>query len=406
MTDTIRTAPPSAETTVLPAAADGRPPVAADERRRPPGELRVRLHRVTPEGTATLLGSMAGAVALTWVLYERVLPTSGALGFWLCCYAVFLGLYATSCVNQWGTRAAVDRVVAVAVGSACLGVLALLIDLIGYTAYRGIDALAHLNFFTDTMSDAGPLSSLQVGGAVHAMIGSLEQLALATAFSVPLGILAAVFMSEMGGPLARLVRIFVDAMTALPSIVAGLFILSLWIVTFRLGQSGFAAALAIAVMMMPIVTRASDLVLQLVPSTLREAAYAMGASQWRVVWSVVLPTARSGLTTAVVLAMARGIGETSPVLLTAGFTKDLNTNPFSGQQANLPVYIWTYVHYPQATYISRGFGAGLTLMIVVLVLFVTARLLGGKPPGEISRRQQRRIARTARRVDRTKESPA
>lgn len=341
---------------------------------------RLKLRRPTPAAVASLAGSAVGGLSLAWVLYERVLPTSGALGFWLCAYAAFVGLYGLCCTLQWGGQFARDRVVAVLVTTACLLVIALLCDLIGYSAYRGVDAIRHTNFFTDTMSDAGPLSGLDVGGAAHAMVGSLQQIALASMIAVPLGILAAVFTAEIGGRFAALVRIFVDAMTALPSIVAGLFILSLWVATLRLGQSGFAAALAISVMMLPIVARSADLVLRLVPDSLREAAYAMGAGQWRVVWNVVLPTARSGLTTSVVLAVARGVGETSPVLLTAGFTKDWSVNPFSGQQANLPVYIWTYVHYPQASYISRGFGAALTLMLVVLLLFVIARLLGRKAP--------------------------
>jgi phosphate transport system permease protein len=186
-------------------------------------------------------------------------------------------------------------------------------------------------------------------------------------------------------------------MTALPSVVAGLFVLSLWIVALGYRQSGLAAALAITIMMMPIVTRASEIVIRLVPGTLRVAAYALGASQWRVAFTVVLPTARSGLTTAVVLAMARGVGETSPVLLTAGFTKEFNSNPFQGNQVSLPVFIFTnIVKYPQPNIIARGFGAGLTLLLVVLVLFVTARILGGRTPGELSRRQRRQVARDAK----------
>ena len=130
---------------------------------------------------------------------------------------------------------------------------------------------------------------------------------------------------------------------------------------------------------------------------MREAAYALGASQWRVAFTVVLPTARSGLTTAIVLAMARGVGETSPVLLTAGFTKEFNSDPFSGPQTNLPVYIFTNItKYPQPNIIARGFGAGLTLLAVVLVLFVTARILGGRTPGKLSRRQERRAEREAK----------
>src|SRR5262249_48538540 len=145
----------------------------------------------------------------------------------------------------------------------------------------------------------------------------------------------------------------------------------------------------------PIVTRASEVILRLVPGGLREASYALGASQVKTVFTVVLPTARSGMATAVILAMARAVGETSPVLLTAGFTSGVDANPFSGPQTSLPLYIWTYVRFPQATMVSRAFGAALALMLMVLVLFALARFIGGKAPGELSRRQRKRIERSA-----------
>jgi phosphate transport system permease protein len=182
-------------------------------------------------------------------------------------------------------------------------------------------------------------------------------------------------------------------MTAQPSIVAGLFILGSVILTLGFDRTGFAASLALTVMMMPIVTRAAEVVIRVVPNTLREASYALGASQWRTVWNVVLPTARSGLTTAVLLGMARAVGETSPVLLTAGFSAGMNADPLSGQQVSLPLYVWNYVRYPQADMKSRAFGAALTLMVIVMVLFVSARLAGGRRPGELSRRRLRRLNR-------------
>jgi len=138
--------------------------------------------------------------------------------------------------------------------------------------------------------------------------------------------------------------------------------------------------------------------LRVVPNGLREASLALGSSQWRTVWNVVLPTARAGLTTALILGVARGIGETAPVLLTAGITKNLNANPFSGPQINLPLFIWNYVHIQgqiPADYI-RGFGGAFVLVVVVLVLFAVARRLGGSAPGELSKRQRRKLSRQAR----------
>jgi phosphate transport system permease protein len=173
------------------------------------------------------------------------------------------------------------------------------------------------------------------------------------------------------------------------------------ILTLGTRQDGFAAALALAVMMLPVVTRAAEVMIRLVPNSLREASYALGGSQWRTVWNVVLPTARSGLTTVSVLGMARAVGETAPLLFTSGFTNFLNANPFHGPQSGMPILIWYFIRIsPTPNMIDRGFGAALTLLIMVLILFSAARALGGKAPGELTWRQRRRIARDARIPDR------
>ncbi|MFB7472529.1 phosphate ABC transporter permease PstA [Kitasatospora sp. NPDC056184] len=362
----------------------------------PPPERKIRIGGVTREDVLTILGALTGSLALDWILYERVMPFSGALGFLLCWYALFLAGYTLLGRLQWGPVLVRERLVSVVAWSAGLLVLALIADQIGYIAMRGYEAAQHLNFFTESMETTSALSPITSGGAIHAVVGSLEQLGLATLFAVPLGISAAVFMSEVGGRMARPVRTLVEAMTALPSIVAGLFVLGVVIITLGFEKSGFAASLALAVMMMPIVTRAAEVVIRLVPGTLREASFALGGSQWRTVWNVVLPTARPGLVTAVVLGMARGVGETSPVLLTAGFTTQFNANPFSDRQVSLPLYIWNYVKTPYPDMVARAFAAGLTLMTVVLILFVTARVVGGRRPGQLTRRQRRRIDRAAR----------
>jgi phosphate transport system permease protein len=358
----------------------------------PDVERRVRIHRFTREGALSVLGAALGALGMVWVLYERILPFRGALGFWVCWYVAFLLFYAGIAALQWDRMDVRDRVAGVALGTVGLLTCAIVFDQVLYTVIRGREAVQHSSFFTKTMAFTGPLDPLTQGGALHAMLGSLEQLGLATLFSVPLGIVAALFLAEVGGRWARPVRVIVEAMTALPDVIAGLFILALVILTLGLEKSGLAASLALAVTMMPIVTRASEVVIRIVPGTLREASYALGSSQWRTVWHVVLPTARSGLATAVVLAMARGIGETAPVLLTAGVTKELNLDPLHGPQMSLPLYIWNYVRYPQPAMVVRAFGCGLTLIIVVLVLFAIARMLGGAAPGELTRRQRRRAA--------------
>ncbi|MFE7527263.1 phosphate ABC transporter permease PstA [Kitasatospora sp. NPDC057542] len=383
-----------------PVAASGPaagPEPAATAELRP--EKKVRLGGVTSEDVFTVAGALAGSLGLNWLLYERVLPFSGASGFLLCWYALFLAGYFALGRLQWGPLMVRERLVSVVAWSAGILVVALIADQIGFVTSKGMDAARHLNFFTESMERTGPLSPIDSGGALGAIVGSLEQLGLATLFAVPLGIAAAVFMSEVGGRMARPVRTLVEAMTALPSIVAGLFVFGIVIITFGFEKSGFAASLALTVMMMPIVTRAAEVVIRLVPGTLREASYALGGSQWRTVWNVVLPTARPGLMTAVVLGMARGVGETSPVLLTAGFTSQFNGNPFAEHQVSLPLYIWNYVKQPYDGMIARGFAAGLTLMVVVLILFVTARVLGGRQPGRLTRAQKRRLDRDARRPE-------
>jgi phosphate transport system permease protein len=179
-------------------------------------------------------------------------------------------------------------------------------------------------------------------------------------------------------------------MTALPDILAGLFIYATLILIFGLGLSGLAAGCALAVTVLSIICRAAYVVLRLVPGGLTEASYALGSGQWRTVWHVTLPTARSGLATAVILGAARAIGETAPVLLTAGATNFLNFNPVGGPMMSLPLAAFTLVSSPEPNYIARGFGAAAVLLALVLVLFGTARLIGGRGAGQLTSGQLRR----------------
>jgi len=215
--------------------------------------------------------------------------------------------------------------------------------------------------------------------------------------SVPLGFTCAIFLNEVGGPLRRPVRIFVDAMSGVPTIVAGLFIYAVWVSGHS--WSGFAAALAISISMLPIITRTSEEVLRLVPDGLREASLALGGSQWKTVWKVVLPTAASGLVTSVILGVARAIGETAPLIMTAFGAYTINSNPFSGAQAALPLYIYHLItESSDKTVQQRAWSASLVLMLMVLALFTLARL--------VSRRAKRGtvVAPTAPIIIRTEEA--
>ncbi|ALO10628.1 ABC-type phosphate transporter, permease subunit [Streptomyces venezuelae] len=365
------------------------PPPPGPERRRRTGSLR-------STDVYAVLGAAAASLALTWLLFARLLPFSGTVGFVLVAYALFLGLYALLVSFDEDGPAVRDRIAGAVVRSLGLVLLAVLVFVVAFTLWEGREALVHLNFFTEDMSLAGPLEPLDVGGILHAVVGTLEQVGIALALTVPSGIVCAVFLNEVPGPFARLVRTIVEAMTALPSIVAGLFIYATVILALGTERSGFAASLALSVMMLPIIIRAADVVIRLVPGTLREASYAMGSSRWRTVWHVVLPTARSGLTTAVILGTARGVGETSPVLLTAGFTAELNALPTSGAQVSLPLATFELVKSPEPNMIARGFGTAAVLMLLVLLLFVLARIAGGRGPGQLTKRQERRRAEASR----------
>ncbi|WP_405592107.1 phosphate ABC transporter permease PstA [Streptomyces sp. NBC_01092] len=370
-------------------------PAAEDHDSGP--EVRRNTSSVHTSDLLALAGAAAGGVSFTALLFVWIAPFDTILGFVVVAYLLFLGLYAVLVSFDENSVAVRDKVTAVLWQSLALCLLGALALVVGYTLWRGRSALVHIGFFTEDMSGTGPLEPLSKGGVVHAIVGTLEQIAISLAVTVPLGLACAVFLNEVPGRYARFVRTIVEAMTALPSIVAGLFIYATVILILGVDKSGIAAALALSVMMLPIIIRAADVVIRLVPGSLREASYALGASKWRTVWTVVLPTARSGLTTAVILGTARGIGETSPVLLTSGVNAGLNADPLSGPQISLPLATFDLVRSPQPSFIARGFGSAALLMALVLLLFVLARVIGGRGPGELTRGQRHRRVLASRR---------
>lgn len=352
---------------------------------------RRKLGGVSRAQVLDVLGAALAALCITTLLFGHLAPLSGGVGFVLVTYVLFLGLYAVlTSLNDSGP-AVRDRLATVLLYSAGFVLLFALVLVVTFTLWRGHSAFFHWNFFTQDMSDAGPLSPLTVGGIKHAIVGSLIMIAIALVITVPLGILCAIYLTQVGGRGSRFIKIMVEAMTALPSVIAGLFIYATWILILGSTRSGLAAALALSLMMLPIIIRSADVVLRLVAGNVIEAAEALGAPRWRTVWHVVLPTSRSGLATAVILGTARGIGETSPVLLTAGYTTFLNTNPTKGPMTSLPLAVFELVRSPQQAFVARGFATAAFLMLLVLALFVIARLIGGRGPGQLSTRQQRRM---------------
>ncbi len=206
------------------------------------------------------------------------------------------------------------------------------------------------------MSKVGPLSP-GGGGVKHALIGTIEQVGLATLVVVPVAVLTAVYLNEINGRLATPARFVIDAMSGLPSIIAGLLVYTVWVSGH--GFSGAAGAAALAVLMLPTVTRASEEILRTIPDPLREGALALGAPRWQVTLRVVIPTALGGLVTAVILGIARAVGETAPMLLTAFGADTTNTNPFSGPQADLPLFVWKLIRLPNETQQNRAWAGAL-----------------------------------------------
>jgi phosphate transport system permease protein len=219
-------------------------------------------------------------------------------------------------------------------------------------------------------------SPLNVGGLAHALVGSIIVVGLATLISVPFGILSALYITEVRGKLVPYVRFFIQAMSGVPSIVAGLFIYAALIVTQVFPFTGFTGSLALAILMLPTVARTAEEVLRLVPDELRNAALSLGGTQTRTIFQVVLPSAKTGLITAVILGIARVAGETAPLLLTAFGGNTVNLNPFSGTMATLPWYIFSQMSLGTENDVARAWVAALTLLVLVTLIFSTARILG------------------------------
>jgi phosphate transport system permease protein len=327
------------------------------------------------------------------LLFGRLTPLSGKFGFTVVAFVLFILTYTVLVSFTDNRPAVVDRVMTALLAASAISAFFALFSVIIFVLVKGWSALTKPNFYVHDMSVTGPQEPLTSGGILHAIVGTLIMTAIALVITVPLGVACSVFLNESKGRMAMLVRTVVTAMTALPSILAGLFIFATWILILGFERSGLAAAIAMSIMMLPIIIRSADVVLRLVPGSLREASAALGAPQWRTVWHVVLPTARSGLTTAVILGVARGVGETAPILLTAGFTSTMNVDPLHNPMVSLPLAAYEMVRSPQPTMIARGFGTAAVLMVLVLVLFTLARIVGGRPAGRLSKRQSRRAER-------------
>jgi phosphate transport system permease protein len=274
-----------------------------------------------------------------------------------------------------GSRKATDRFVTALVTGAFLIAITPLISVLATVVING-SARFDVTFFTHSMRNVVG----EGGGALHAIVGTLLMTGTAAIISIPIGLLTAIYLVEYGrGPLARAITFFVDVMTGIPSIVAGLFAFALFAIFFGPGvRMGFAGAIALSVLMIPVVVRSCEEMLRVVPNELREAAFALGVPKWLTVIKVVLPTSAAGIATGIMLSIARVIGETAPLLIVAGYTASMNYNLFSDRMQSLPVFVFTsYANQGVDTqaYLDRAWAGALTLILIVMLLNITARLV-------------------------------
>jgi phosphate transport system permease protein len=324
-----------------------------------------------------LVGSWVVLIALF-----AMLAASGATKGFNAVGAIFFGtvlfdvaIYVTSLLVE-GRRKAIDRLITSLVATAFIIALLPLVSLLWTVVSQGL-ARFDIAFFSESMRNVIG----DGGGALHAIIGTLEITAMATLISVPIGLLTSVYLVEYGrGILARAITFFVDVMTGIPSIVAGLFAYALFALFFGPAiRNGFMGSIALSVLMIPVVVRSSEEILRIVPNELREASLALGVPKWLTVLKVVLPTSLAGLVTGVMLAIARVIGETAPLLIVAGFTTSMNYDLFNDRMMTLPVFVYT--QYTQAAglhaqaSIDRAWTGALTLIIIVMLLNLIGRIV-------------------------------
>jgi phosphate transport system permease protein len=246
-----------------------------------------------------------------------------------------------------------------------------LVWLLSVVIGRGWYAVTRSGWWTHSLH--GVLPEEFAGGVYHALYGTLVQAGVATILAVPLGLMTAVYLVEYGdGRLARVTTFMVDVLAGVPSIVAALFVFSLWIVTMGFEQSAFAVSLALVLLMLPVVVRSAEEMLRLVPDELREASYALGIRKWTTIVRIVIPIAMPGIVSGVLLSIARVIGETAPVLVLVGYSRSINFDIFNGNMASLPLLIYTELTNPEHAGFLRIWGAALTLIIIVAVINLTA----------------------------------
>ena len=313
------------------------------------------------------------AAAISFVLVQ-VTPMKGMLAYFAIFFFASIIIDFSISYAQRGIASAKDAVargfVSVGMTIAIFPIISILLEVLK----RGVKGLSFTLFTTD-MSATSVNDPLGNGGLIHAITGTFIMVFMALLVAMPIGILTAIYLTEIRGKFAAPIKFLVQAMSGVPSIVAGLFILSAYVYPITGSLSGFAGSLALMILMIPTIARTSEEVLLLIPSDLREAGVALGGTQWRTVALVVIPAAKSGLVTALILGIARVAGETAPLVLLTGGGESVNVNPFSGPMGSLPIYIWKCFGQGTEESIARAWSGILVLLVIVLALFTMARFL-------------------------------
>jgi phosphate transport system permease protein len=325
----------------------------------------------------SLIPDILGALftAFATLVIVGVTPLKGKLGFVI---VLILMAITTTSIISWirkDRKAALNSTSTVLVYVAAAFVIVPLASILWEIFTKGATGVS-LNIFSNDMSATSSDAPLTEGGLLHAIVGTFYLVLMASIVSTPIGILTALYIVEVKGKFSGIVRFFVQAMSGTPSIVAGLFIYAVWVIGLGNSYNAGAGAAALAILMIPTVARTSEEVLKLIPNDLREAGLAMGATQWRTVAMIILPAAKSGLVTAVILGIARVAGETAPLLLTIGGADGLNLNPFNGNNAALPYYIWKNLGLGSEIAVQRAWLGVFILIVIVFIFFTLARLLG------------------------------
>lgn len=327
----------------------------------------------TPKQRLITVGIYLAAAIASFVIVE-VTPMKGKLGYFIVFFFASIAIDFTASYVQRGVASAKDAIargfVTVGITFAVLPIFSILFEVVK-RGYKGLG----FGLLTNDMSATSVNDPIGNGGLLHAITGTLVMVVIALLVAMPIGILTAIYLTEIRGKFSAPIKFLVQAMSGVPSIVAGLFVLSAYVYPITKELSGFAGSLALMILMIPTIARTSEEVLLLIPQDLREAGVALGGTQWRTVALVVVPAAKSGLVTALILGIARVAGETAPLVLLTGGGETVNFNPFEGPMGSLPMYIWKCFGQGTEESIARAWSAILVLLVIVLALFTMARYL-------------------------------